>query len=166
MESNVSIELLSQSRIPDIAPGLLVNSQQFVAEGVKDWWDAARPDSCIHQVFERQVERTPAATAVVFGEERLTYEDLNRRANHLAHYLRDRGACADMTVGICLERSVEMVVGMRGVLKAGGGYVPIDREYPAEGVGRMRGHAGVGRLMLHQKLTGKLPAHAAADVGR
>ena len=69
MESNVSIELLSQSRIPDIAPGLLVNSQQFVAEGVKDWWDAPRPDSCIHQLFERQVERTPAATAVVFGEE-------------------------------------------------------------------------------------------------
>jgi len=100
-------------------------SQLFTGEDGY-WWDEPRLDSCMHQVFERQVERTPTATAVVFGEEKVSYEELNQRANQLAHYLRDRGVCADMPVGICLERSVEMIVGILGVLKAGGGYMPLD----------------------------------------
>src|SRR5215204_308531 len=155
-------ELLSQST--GIEPGLFVNAQQFFAEEVKDWWDAPRLDSCIHQVFERQVENTPAATAVVFGKEIVTYEELNRRANQLAYYLRDRGVCADMPVGIFLERSVEMVVGILGVLKAGGGYLPLDPEYPQERLAQMVGDSGVRVLLTRKKLIGKLPAHAAEEV--
>jgi amino acid adenylation domain-containing protein/non-ribosomal peptide synthase protein (TIGR01720 family) len=137
---------------------------QFFTEQVKDWWDAPRLDSCMHQVFERQVERTPTATAVVFGEETVTYEELNRRANQLAHYLRDRGVCADMPVGICLDRSIEMVVGILGVLKAGGGYLPLDPEYPRDRLSLMLGDSGVRVLLTQKKLTGKLPPHAAEEV--
>jgi amino acid adenylation domain-containing protein len=130
----------------------------------RDWWDEPRLDSCMHQVFERQVERTPTATAVVFGAETVTYEELNRRANQLAHYLRERGVCADMPVGICLERSVEMVVGILGVLKAGGGYMPLDPEYPRERLSLMLGDSGVRVLLTQRKLIGKLPPHAAEEV--
>ena len=147
-----STELLTQSSID---PGLLVNSQQFFTDEAKD---------CMHQIFERQVERTPTATAVVFGEETLTYEELNRRANQLAHYLQDRGVRADMPVGICLERSLEMVVGILGVLKAGAGYLPLDPEYPRERLSLMLGDSSVTVLLTQRKLTRKLPPHAAEEV--
>jgi amino acid adenylation domain-containing protein len=89
-------------------------------------------DMCIHELFEAQVKRTPEATAVVFGSEKVSYDELNRRANRLAHYLRKNGVRAEERVGICAERSVEMVVGLLAVLKAGGAYVPLDPEYPEE----------------------------------
>ncbi len=138
--------------------------QQFFTEEVKDWWDAPRPESCMHQIFERQVERTPNATAVVFGRETLTYEELNRRANQLAHYLQDRGVRTDMPVGICLERSIEMVVGILGVLKAGGGYLPLDPEYPRERLSLMLVDSAVTVLLTQRKLARKLPPHAAKEV--
>src|SRR5215218_795265 len=87
---------------------------------------------CIHELFERQVERTPDAVAVVFDEERVSYGELNRRANQLAHYLRRLGVGPETQVGILLERSVQMIVGLLGVLKAGCAYVPLDPRYPAE----------------------------------
>ena len=80
---------------------------------------------CLHKLFEAQVERTPDAVAVVFENQGLTYEQLNARANQLAHYLKRRGVGPESLVGICLERSLEMVVGVMGILKAGGAYVPI-----------------------------------------
>src|SRR5436305_9793162 len=89
-------------------------------------------DMCIHQLFEAQVKRTPEATAVVFGAERLNYDELNRWANRLAHHLRKIGVRPEERVGICAERSVEMIVAVLAVLKAGGGYVPLDPEYPEE----------------------------------
>ena len=88
--------------------------------------------SCIHQLFEDQVARTPAATAVVFHENSLSYEELNRRANMLAHYLRELGVKPDMRVAICAERSFEMVIALLAVIKAGGAYVPLDPAYPAD----------------------------------
>ena len=81
-------------------------------------------DVCIHQLFEAQVERTPDAVAIVFEDQQLTYGELNRRANCLAHYLRSLGVGPDTLAGICVERSLEMVVGLLGILKAGGAYVP------------------------------------------
>lgn len=90
------------------------------------------PESCIHQLFESQVERTPDAIALVFEEQPLTYRELNQRANQLAHYLRSIGVGPESLVGICLERSLEMVVGLLGVLKAGGSYVPLDPAYPRD----------------------------------
>src|SRR6266542_2522442 len=79
-------------------------------------------EKCIHQLFEEQVARTPAAVAVVCEEQALTYRELNRRANQLAHYLQALGVGAEVLVGICVERSIEMVVGILGILKAGAAY--------------------------------------------
>ena len=102
---------------------------------VIEWNDTATdyPSECsIHQLFEEQVARTPEAVAVSYGERRLTYVELNRRANQLAHLLRSKGVGPDVLVGIGVERSIEMVVGLLGILKAGGGYVPLDLTYPAD----------------------------------
>jgi amino acid adenylation domain-containing protein len=88
-------------------------------------------DRCVQDLFEDQAKRTPDATAVVFGSERLSYRELNRRANQLAHYLQKLGVRPETLVGLCMERSLEMLVGVLGILKAGGAYVPLDPEYPA-----------------------------------
>jgi amino acid adenylation domain-containing protein len=89
-------------------------------------------DLCVHQLFERQAERTPDAIAVVFGHRRLTYRELNQRSNRLAHHLRNLGVNTEDPVAICVERSLEMVVGLLGILKAGGAWVPLDPAYPRE----------------------------------
>jgi non-ribosomal peptide synthetase component F len=89
-------------------------------------------EECIHELFEEQVRKSPEAVAAVYEEASLTYGELNRRANRLGHYLRGMGVGPDVRVGICVERSLEMVVALVGVLKAGGAYVPLDAGYPAE----------------------------------
>ncbi|HEU0055001.1 MAG TPA: amino acid adenylation domain-containing protein, partial [Longimicrobium sp.] len=102
---------------------------------VEEWNRTEAPypgESCLHEFFEARVERAPDAPAVVFGEEVLSYAELNRRANRLAHHLRTLGVGPDARVAICVERSPEMVIGVLGVLKAGGVYVPLDPAYPAE----------------------------------
>ena len=113
-----------------------------------EWNDTAADypkDSCIHELFETQVARMPEAIAVEFGEKRLTYRELNTRANQLAHYLRRLGVGPKKLVGICFERSLDMVIGLLGILKAGGAYVPLDPTLsegtPAVHVGRC---AGIG----------------------
>ena len=98
-------------------------------------WNGARIESgerCLHELFEEQVRATPEAVAVVFGGERLTYAELDTRANRLAHHLRACGVGPDTLVGLCLQRSLEMVVGILWILKAGGAYVPFDGRHPAE----------------------------------
>jgi len=87
---------------------------------------------CIHEIFEAQVDRSPDNVAVVLGRESFTYRELNERANQLAHFLRNLGVQADVLVGICVDRSLQLVVGLLGILKAGGTYVPIDPQYPPE----------------------------------
>jgi amino acid adenylation domain-containing protein len=88
--------------------------------------------SCIHQLFEEQVVSTPTAAAVVFQGDSLSYQELNRRANMLAHYLRELGVKPDLRVAICAERSFEMVIALLAVVKAGGAYVPLDPAYPVD----------------------------------
>ncbi|MCP4210460.1 MAG: AMP-binding protein, partial [Halieaceae bacterium] len=100
---------------------------------VQQWnaTDAEYPaDQCIHELFEAQVTKTPEATALECGSQVISYAELNARANQLAHYLRDRDVGPEILVGVCLERSIEMVVAVLGVLKAGGAYVPLDPGYP------------------------------------
>jgi amino acid adenylation domain-containing protein len=112
--------------------GMLSNAER---QQILHQWNkthAEYPEVCIHELFEAQVKRTPEATAVVFGGENVSYADLNRRANRLAHYLRKHGVRPEERVGICAERGVEMVVGLLAVLKAGGAYVPLDPAYPEE----------------------------------
>jgi amino acid adenylation domain-containing protein len=111
----------------------------------------------IHQLFEAQVERTPTAEAVVFEDKSLTYAALNRRANQLALYLNALGVGPDQRVGICMERSLEMVVGLLAILKAGGAYVPVDPGYPIERLQYMVADASPGVLLTQQHLLGRLP---------
>jgi amino acid adenylation domain-containing protein len=87
---------------------------------------------CLHQLFELQVERTPKAVAVRYGDQQLTFGELNWHADQLAHYLRSLGVGPDICVGICLERSLEMVIGLIGILKAGGTYLPLDPAFPID----------------------------------
>ncbi|KZL47817.1 non-ribosomal peptide synthetase [Nodularia spumigena CENA596] len=87
---------------------------------------------CVHVLFEEQVQKTPNKIAVVYNKEHLTYQELNNRANQLANYLKSLGVKAETRVGICVERSLEMVIGILGILKAGGTYVPLDPAYPTE----------------------------------
>ncbi|MCF5753059.1 amino acid adenylation domain-containing protein, partial [Pseudomonas syringae] len=94
-------------------------------------------EQTIHGLFEAQVERTPQAVAVVHGDVHLSYRELNNRANQLAHHLRDIGVKPDSRVAICVERSEAMVVGLLAILKAGGGYVPLDPAYPADRIAYM-----------------------------
>jgi amino acid adenylation domain-containing protein len=124
------------------------------------WNDTATDyprDSCIHQLFEAQVERTPNAVAVVYETEQLTYRELNRRANQLAHYLRRLGVGPEVLVGLCMKRSLEMAVGVLGILKAGGAYVPLDPAYPIERIAFMLEDAQVSVLVTQQPLVENLP---------
>ena len=90
------------------------------------------PDLCVHQLFEQQVERTPDAIALIFEDQQLTYQELNARANQLAHHLIDLGVGPEVIVGVCLERSVELIVSLLAILKAGGAYLPLDPSSPPE----------------------------------
>lgn len=143
--------------LPLLTPG---ERHQLLVEWNQTKTDYPR-DKCLHQLFETQVERTPDAVAVVFEGEQLTYRQLNQRANQLAHYLRSLGAGPDAFVGVCLERSLEMVVALYGVLKAGAAYVPIDPDYPRELVAFMLEDANTPVLLTQQRLAGDLPAHGA-----
>ncbi len=116
-------------------------------------------DKCIHELFVAQVERTPDAIAVVFETQRLTYRELNDRANQLAQYLQTLGVKPEVMVGICVERSVEMIVGLLGILKAGGAYVPLDPAYPQDRIGYMLEDSQVSVLLTQQRLKADLPAH-------
>jgi amino acid adenylation domain-containing protein len=118
-------------------------------------------DRCIHQLFEQQAERTPDAVAVVFEDQKLTYRELNERANKLAHYLQQLGVQPEVLVGICVERSLEAIVGLLGILKAGGAYVPLDPTYPKERLSFMLEETQVSVLLTQAHLAESLPAHQA-----
>jgi amino acid adenylation domain-containing protein len=121
-------------------------------------------DSCLHQLFERQVRQRPNDIAVLFKDGQLTYSQLNQRANQLAHYLRELGVGPDVPVGICVERSVEMVLGILGILKAGGAYVPLDPTYPADRLSFMLKDTETSMLVTQQRLLERLPEHVARVV--
>ena len=128
-----------------------VERQQILVE----WNDTTADypkDKCIHQLFEEQVERTPDAIALEFEGKEITYRQLNRQANQLAHYLISLGIGPEKLVGICFERSIEMVVGLLGILKAGGAYVPLDPAYPKERLRFMLEDAQVSVLLTQEKL--------------
>ncbi len=119
---------------------------------------------CLHQLFEQQVARTPNAISLVFGDTAITYKEMNARANQVAHRLRKLGAKSETLVGVCMERSLEMVIAMYGILKAGGAYVPLDPSYPAERLAFMMEDAIVPILLTQQHLLENLPPHNAQVV--
>lgn len=118
-------------------------------------------DKCIHQLFEEQVERTPDAVAVVFENQQLTYQQLNTRANQLAHYLKSLDVGADVLVGLCVERSLSTIIGILGILKAGGAYVPLDPDYPKDRLAYMLKDSLLPVLVTQEKLLATLPEHSA-----
>jgi surfactin family lipopeptide synthetase A len=121
-------------------------------------------DRCIHHLFEAQVARDPDAIAVVFGNESLSYAELDRRANQLANYLIHLGARPDGLIAICLERSLQMVVGLLAILKAGCAYVPLDPAYPRDRIAFMLENSQAPFVLTQAALTKSLPANAAKTV--
>nr|MDZ8168143.1 amino acid adenylation domain-containing protein [Nostoc sp. CmiSLP01]MDZ8284553.1 amino acid adenylation domain-containing protein [Nostoc sp. ChiSLP01] len=113
---------------------------------------------CIHELFAAQVEKTPDNIALVFDEQKLTYQELNHRANKVAHYLQSLGVGKEVLVGICVERSLQMIVGLLGILKAGGAYLPLDPTYPKERLSFMLSDSHVQVLLTQQKFVDEFSA--------
>jgi amino acid adenylation domain-containing protein len=116
---------------------------------------------CIHELFEAQAERTPEVLAVVFGDMRLSYRELNERANQWAHRLRNFDAGPETLIGLCVERAPEMIIGLLAILKAGAAYVPLAPDSPPERLGMIVKEAGIKLLLTQQKLMDQLPGEIA-----
>jgi amino acid adenylation domain-containing protein len=148
------------------------HTQSFLTEAEQqqlfiDWnaTDAPYPhDATIHQLFEAQVERTSDAVAVRFKDESLSYRELNSRANQLAHYLRRQGAGTETLLGICMERSTEMIVSILAALKTGSAYVPLDPAYPQERLDFMLEDSRARLLLTQSTLLESLPEHSTQVV--
>ena len=121
-------------------------------------------EQCVHEMFEAQVAKRPEASAAWFENQELTYSELNRRANQLAHFLRDIGVGPDVPVGICIERSLDMLVSILGVLKAGGCYVPLDPTYPADRLAFLVSDSKVPVLLASSQTLPTLPSSNARKI--
>jgi amino acid adenylation domain-containing protein len=149
--------------IAELSPLNEAERQRLLVE-----WNHAQilhpPDRCIHHLIEAQADAAPDALAVIFEEERLSYAELDARANQLARHLRGLGVGPDVPVGILVERSLEMVVGLIGILKAGGAYVPLDPLTPRERLAMIVADSGVEVLLTQSALAGTLSERANALV--
>ena len=152
-----------EQRLLDLPLLTAAEQQQLLVEWTDTLTESSK-DACVHHRFEAQVKQTPDAVAVVFEEEQLTYQELNAKANQLAHYLQSLGVKPDVLVGICVERSLEMVVGLLGILKAGGAYVPLDPAYPAERLAFMLSDTQAPVLLTQARLIESLPDHEAIAI--
>jgi len=135
-------------------------SRQEEQQILIDWNNTTRddfPDTCLHNVLEAQGEKAPDAVAVVFDKRWLTYRELNNKANQLAHYLQKLGVGPEVFVGVCVERSLELLVGLLGVVKAGAAYVPLDPDLPQDRLTFMLKDSGVRVLLTQTALLQKLP---------
>jgi aspartate racemase len=141
----------------------VVERQQLLVE-----WNDTRSEfpseACLHHLFEAQVERTPDAVALSFEAEQMTYRELDRRANQLAHYLRGLGVGPEVLVAICVHHSLEMVIGLLGIVKAGGAYVPLDPSYPKARLAFMLEDSHAPVLLTLAPLLPQMPAHGAKVV--
>jgi amino acid adenylation domain-containing protein len=150
-----------ERRLDDLPLMTAAERQQVVSE----WNQTPRPyprDLCLHQLFEQQVKATPDAPALTFANgEALSYAELNRRANRLAHYLRSMGVGPDVPVGLSVGRSPRLPVGLLGILKAGGAYVPLDPAYPAARLEFILKDVGAAVLLTEEALLGRLPESGA-----
>ncbi len=147
----------SLSAMFNVPAALSINAERH--QLLVEWNDTATEyprDRCVHELFEEQAAQTPDAVAVVFGDQQLTYRQLNERANQLAHHLRKLGVGPETLVGLLVERSTEMIVGLMGILKSGGAYVPLDDKSPEH---RLRHQLNDIKVLLTQQRTlAKLPA--------
>jgi amino acid adenylation domain-containing protein len=120
--------------------------------------------TCVHELFEKQVERTPQSIAVAFGDRLLTYRELNEQSNQLAHHLRRLGVGLEQRVGVCVERSPEMIIAVLGVLKTGGAYLPLDPSYPRERLAYMVKDAQLSVLLTQESLKGLISEESVCVV--
>ncbi len=131
---------------------------------LRTWNDTTTPfpaDRCIHELFAEQAAKTPHALALVFGKDQLTFAELQSRANHLAHHLRSLGVKPDTLVGLCVERSIDMIVAMLAILEAGGAYVPIDPTLPANRLRFLLEDTGMPIVLTHEHLAPRLHVEGA-----
>jgi amino acid adenylation domain-containing protein/FkbM family methyltransferase len=152
-----------ERRFSDL-PLLAETERQQVLVEWNDTRTAGPGEALLHRWIEAQVERTPDAVAVEIATESLTYRELDERANRLARHLRGLGAGLESRVGVCAERSLELMVGLLAVLKAGCAYVPLDPEYPRERLSYMLGDSRVAVLLTQERLLGVLPEHEVPTV--
>lgn len=166
------------SHLQTLLSGIVANPQQHLLELpllteserqtlLVNWNNTATDysqDKCIHELFEAQVQKTPDAIAVVFESQQLTYRELNTRANQLAHYLQQLGVKPEVLVGICVERSLNMVIGLLAILKAGGAYVPLDPSYPVERIAFILEETQAPVLLTQTSLVPAMPQHQAIVV--
>ncbi|MGZ4134728.1 MAG: amino acid adenylation domain-containing protein, partial [Tumebacillaceae bacterium] len=146
------------------APLLTPEERDLLLYGWNDTATDVMLDECLQQKFEQQVAKTPDLIAVVYGDEQVTYRELNERANRLAHHLRDLGIGPEVTVGICVDRSIEMIVGLLGILKSGGAYVPLDPVNPPERLRLILEDSQAPVLLTQKKLEHVVPSHTAQTV--
>lgn len=143
-------------------PLLTEIERRQVLEKWNDARSADHSDDCVHELFERQVAKTPDAPALSFRGDKTSYAELNARANHLARHLRNMGVEPDDRVALCAQRGIEMVVGMLAILKAGGAYVPLDPAYPVERLRFMVEDSAPRMLLAQAHLLGRLDIDAIA----
>ncbi len=136
---------------------LLSEDEKEKIIGHNKWTQRFPVDKCLHELFEEQAKCRPHEIAVVYEGESLTYSELNKRANQLAHHLRKRGCCSETLVGIYLERSLEMIISILGVLKAGGAYVPLDTSWPQERVDFLLHDTGMKLVITEERLKYQAP---------
>src|SRR6185369_1547912 len=139
-------------------------SEEERREVIVEWNQTAAEypwDHCVHELFAQQVEQTPHAVAVRCEGAYLTYDELNRRANQLAHYLQKLGVGVEVRVGLCMERSLEMIVGLLGVMKAGGAYLPLDPAYPTNRLVFQLEDAGAAVVLTQQRWKERLQSCGA-----
>ncbi|BBC27208.1 non-ribosomal peptide synthetase [Pseudanabaena sp. ABRG5-3] len=140
-------------------PILSASEQQQI---LIDWNNTAvnyPQDICFQKLIELQVQRTPNAIAVIYENQKLTYQELNQKANQLAHHLLAIGIQSEQLIGICVERSLDMLVGLLGILKAGAAYVPIDPSYPRDRIEYMLSDSQAQILITQQSLINQIPAY-------
>ncbi|MBW4602153.1 MAG: amino acid adenylation domain-containing protein [Calothrix sp. FI2-JRJ7] len=155
-----------QGHFQTLLEGIIANPEQAISDlplltDAEEYqllaWNQTKVDYpsglCIHQLFEAQVEQTPESIALVYDDSQLTYQELNQRANQLAHYLQTLGVALEVLVGICVERSLETVISILAILKAGGAYLPLDPAYPPERLNWMLEDAKVSVLLTQKHLT-------------
>ena len=153
----------SDQRISELSLLTEAERQQILV----DWNDTAADypeDKWIHTLFETQAEHSPEAVAVIFGDEQLSYHELNCRANQLAHYLRKHGVGSEEVVGICMERSLEMIIGLLAILKAGGAYVALEPDFPGARLSFMLEDTKPGLLLTRKRLLEKIPEYSGEIV--
>ena len=162
------------SELPKTAHGVdsgphrvTVTAKTLPPDGIQNAWERSQTradyprDLCVHQLLEDQARRNPESIALEFQGQSLSYAELDARSNQLAHFLRKRGVRAEQLVGVCLERSLEMVVALLGILKAGGAYVPLDPAYPSDRIKYVLDDAHVALLLTQDSMLASLPSTSA-----